>query len=167
MSPTYRILRLLNILIKPFRVMFLNQIHTFSIQFFDRLPDLTTVLVIVLELESFAPVTEIGGNDEDCIGIIEIGGKEFAVLLLHGVVCSSDHDGDKFEIGAETFVDEGEMHLETMLFVFVIRLYILELALVLQLVCNYITNQLLYLSTTTFPNGVCQISLVVSPHPAK
>lgn len=72
MSPTYCVLGIFDILLKPLGVVFLDQVHALTVQFLNRLPNGAILLVVVLKLEALSPVAEIGGYDEDGVGVVKV-----------------------------------------------------------------------------------------------
>ena len=156
MPSAYGVLGLLNVLLESFGIMILNKIHALSIHPLDRLPNLPMLLIVLCVIEPLAPMTKIRGYHKNSIWVIKVRGKQLSILLLHRIVSSSNHDRDQFQVLPHALANEGQMHLQTVLFVLIIRLDILKLSLLFELFRCYIGANLLFLSTATRPRGVSQ-----------
>lgn len=73
------------------------------VQVLDRLPDGIGRLVVVRVAEAAAPMTEVGGDDEQVLRIGQVRSEDFAVHLLDVGFQAADEDGNDRELVLKVF----------------------------------------------------------------
>ena len=100
-------------------VMTLNVIHPFSVQFFNALPNLSTVLVKVSKSVFGSPMAKVSWKNEKRFLIVKIRCKYLAILFRHHFINRTSHYRYYFDLTSQCFLDERQMHFDAM-FVFLI-----------------------------------------------
>lgn len=99
--------------------MLLDQLHSLVVHLADELMH-RHVLLMRLVVEIIAPVAEIAGDDEDCILVIEVFRELAAQLFGSCWTDLSDYDRHDLQVIAQHLAEIGQMHLQTVLLLFVL-----------------------------------------------
>lgn len=123
-----------DILLKLFETVVLNSDHAFPIQFFDALPNLSILWLVVIEIKPSSPMTKITGKDEYRFRVVKVGGKNFTVLVSHLLIDRACANWNYFNFFAEGFDNVRQMHFNGMLIFLVVNVDHMEALLFLELV---------------------------------
>ena len=100
----------------------LDEVHAFSVELLDALPDLAVGLVVISEVVLLAPVAEISGEDEESGWVIEVRREYLAVVVGHLRVDWADHDRHDFHFFPKCLDDERQVHLDAVLVLLIIEI---------------------------------------------
>jgi hypothetical protein len=101
-------------------VMTLNVVHPFSVKFFNALPNFSIILVIVSKSVLWPPMTKVSWKNEKSLLVVKVRCKDLTILFRHLLINRTSHDGYYFDFTSQGFVDQRQMHLDTMFVLLII-----------------------------------------------
>jgi len=133
-SSTNRVVSLVKVLREIGKALALDVGDALLVELFDRFVDHWLIRELVSKPEALAPVTEVARDDENRLVIHEIGQEHLCIIVILVFWDISNHKGHEFDLLIlasifEDFLDEREMHLETVLVLFELRHYLYDLGL--------------------------------------
>lgn len=78
--------------------------------------------VVIGEVVLLAPVAEISGEDEEGGWVVEVRRKYFAVVIGHLFIDWAHHDRHDFHFFPKCLDNEGQVHLDAVLVLFIIEI---------------------------------------------
>ena len=92
------------------------------------------ILIVVSELMLLAPVAEVSRKDEQGLLIVKVGGKHFPIVSSHLLAHWASQDWHYFGLVPDHLMDEGQLHFDAVLVLFIINVQHEEPFFLLELV---------------------------------